>query len=63
MEAARHTEDMFWVDLDVAFVGVGLPPPQELDIGVWDANLFCPCGRAPAEGVTGIVPWYAFLQY
>ena len=40
MEAARHTEDVFWVDFDIALVGVGLPAPQELDICVWDANLF-----------------------
>ena len=62
LEAARRTEDVFWVDFDIALVGVGLPAPQELDVCVWDANLFCPCGCAPAEGVTGIVPRYALLQ-
>lgn len=62
MEVARHTVDMFWVDLDVAFVGIKLPPPQELDFSIWDVNLFCPCGGTPAEGVTRIAPWYAFLQ-
>ena len=42
LEVARHTEDMFWVDPDIAFVGIGPPLHQELDICIWDADLFCP---------------------
>ena len=61
LEAAGHAEDAFGVNFDIALVGIGFPAPQELDICVRDADLFCPCGYAPAEGVAGIVPRYTLL--
>ena len=62
LEAAGHAEDVFRADLDVAFVGIGLPASQELDICIRDADLLCPSGCALAEGVAGIVPWYTLLS-
>ena len=48
--------------LDLAFVGVGLPPAKELDVVIEDACLLCPGDRSSAERVSGVVTRGACLD-